>query len=49
VPDYVPRGGAVIGFELVSGKAKILVNLPQAMKQNVRLDSNVLMIATVFK
>ncbi len=49
VPDYVPRGGAVIGFDLVSGKSKILVNLPQARKQSVNLDSNVLTIATVFK
>jgi hypothetical protein len=49
VPDYVARGGAVIGFDLVSGKSKILVNLPQAKKQSVNLDSNVLMIATVFK
>jgi len=49
VPDYVARGGAVIGFDLVSGKSKILVNLPQAKKQSVNLDSNVLTIATVFK
>lgn len=49
VPDYVVRGGAVIGFDLVSGKSKILVNLPQAKKQAVNLDSNVLTIATVFK
>jgi len=45
----VARGGAVIGFDLVSGKSKILVNLPQAKKQSVNLDSNVLTIATVFK
>jgi hypothetical protein len=49
VPEYVPRGGAVIGFDLVSGKSKILVNLPQAKKQSVNLDANVLTIATVFK
>jgi hypothetical protein len=49
VPDYVARGGAVIGFDLVSGKSRILVNLPQAKKQSVNLDSNVLTIATVFK
>ncbi len=49
VPDYVARGGAVIGFDLVSGKSKILVNLTQAKKQSVNLDSNVLTIATVFK
>jgi YfiR/HmsC-like len=49
VPDYVARGGAVIGFDLVSGKSKILVNLRQAKKQSVNLDSNVLTIATVFK
>ena len=49
VPDYVVRGGAVIGFDLVSGKSKILVNLTQAKKQSVNLDSNVLTIATVFK
>jgi YfiR/HmsC-like len=49
VPDYVVRGGAVIGFDLVSGRSKILVNLAQARRQGVQLDSNVLMIATVFK
>jgi hypothetical protein len=49
VPDYVARGGAVIGFDLVSGKSKILVHLPQARRQSVNLDANVLMIATVFK
>lgn len=45
--DDVPRG-AVLGFELVGGKTKLLVNLGQAKKQDVQLPANVLKLATVY-
>lgn len=45
-PDYVRRG-TVLGFDLVSGRAKVLVNLTQAQKQKVSLSSDLLRIATV--
>jgi hypothetical protein len=48
VADYVPKG-IVVGFDLVSGKAKILVNLPRARKQSVLLDPGVLKICTVIR
>lgn len=48
VPDYVPRG-IVLGFDLVSGKPKILVNLEQAKLQNVRFKSDVLALMKVYR
>jgi hypothetical protein len=48
VPDYVPRG-IVLGFDLVSGKPKILVNLEQARLQNVRFKSDVLALMKVYR
>jgi hypothetical protein len=41
--------GAVVGFDLVSSKPKLLVNLTQAHRQNVNLSSDVLRIATVLR
>ena len=41
--------GAVIGFDLVSGKPKILCNLPQARKQNVSFKPEVLKLMRVIE
>jgi hypothetical protein len=46
--DLVPHG-IVLGFDLVSGKPKLLVHLGQARKQNVALKSDVLKLAKVFE
>jgi hypothetical protein len=35
VPDYVPSGAAVLGFDLVSGRPKLSIHVPQARKQQV--------------
>lgn len=48
VPKYV-RKGAVLGFELSSGKPKILLNLPQAKRQNVRFKPSVLKLMKVYR
>lgn len=48
VADYVPKG-VVLGFDLVSGKPKLLVNLPQAKKQNVAFRAEVLKLMKVFE
>jgi hypothetical protein len=46
VPDYVARG-IVLGFDLVSGKPKILVNLEQAKKQHVAFAAELLKLVKV--
>jgi hypothetical protein len=48
VPEYVPKG-IVLGFDLVSGKPKLVVNLTQARKQNVAFKSEVLKIMKVYE
>jgi hypothetical protein len=48
IADYVPKG-VVLGFDLVSGKPKLLCNLPQAKKQNVAFRSEVLKLMKVFE
>lgn len=48
VPQDVARG-VVLGFDLVSGKPKILVHLGQAKKQNVALSADVLKLAKVYE
>ena len=48
VPEYVPKG-VVIGFELVSSKPKILLNLEQAKRQNVNFRSDVLKLMRVYR
>lgn len=48
VPEQVPAG-VVIGFELVSGRPKILVNLPQARDQNVSFTADVLKLMKVYR
>jgi hypothetical protein len=47
-PSDVPSG-AVVGFDLVDGKPKILVNLLQAEKQGVSFSSSFLSVAKVFR
>jgi hypothetical protein len=48
VSSYVPKG-IVLGFELESGKPKILVNLDQAKRQGVNFSPDVLRLMTVFR
>lgn len=48
IPTTVPRG-IVLGFDLVSGKPKILVNLTQAKKQKVALAADLLKLAKVYE
>jgi hypothetical protein len=48
VPEFVPKG-IVIGFELVSGKPKILLNLEQAKRQNVNFKADVLKLMRVYR
>ncbi len=48
VPDYVPSG-IVLGFDLVSGKPKLQVNLTQAKEQNVAFKSSLLKLAKVYR
>lgn len=46
--SYVPAG-AVLGIDLVSGKPKLVVNLPQAKKQEVKFDAGLLKLARVIE
>jgi hypothetical protein len=46
VAAYVPRG-AVLGFDLVSGKPKLLVHLGQARKQKVAFGAEILKLMQV--
>ncbi len=48
MPTTVPKG-IVLGFDLVSSKPKIVVNLTQARKQNVALAAEVLKLAKVYE
>ena len=41
--------GIVLGFELVSGKPKLVVNLPQAKRQKVNFSAGVLKLMKVIK
>jgi len=47
VPEYVPSG-IVLGFDLVSGRPKLLVNVPQARKQQVAFPATVLNLMKVY-
>jgi YfiR/HmsC-like len=47
VPDYVERG-IVLGFDVVSGKPRLLVNLAQARRQRVALRAEVLKLMKIF-
>lgn len=46
VPDYV-ESGIVLGFELLSGKPKMLINYEQAKQQNVNFAAEVLKLMKV--
>ena len=46
--EYVPLG-AVLGFEVASGRPAILVNLPQARKQHVDFRADVLKLMRVYR
>jgi YfiR/HmsC-like len=48
VPDYVPAG-IVLGFDVVSGRPKLLVNLTQAKRQNVSLRAEALKLMKVYE
>jgi YfiR/HmsC-like len=46
VPDYVPSG-IVLGFDLVSGRPKLLIHLVQARRQQVSFPASVLNLMKV--
>ena len=48
MPAYVPAG-VVLGFDLVSGKTKLLVHLGQAKKQNVAFKAEALKLMKVYE
>lgn len=43
------RNGAVLGFDLISSRPKLMVNLPACRNQGVRLSSDVLKMAMVIE
>lgn len=47
-PEYV-RAGAVVGFDLVSGKPQLVVHLGQARKQKVDFKPELLRLAKVYR
>jgi hypothetical protein len=48
LPEYV-KLGAVLGFDLVSGKPKLLVHLEQARRQQVAFTPELLRLAKVYR
>lgn len=48
VARFVPRG-VVLGFDLVSGKPKLLVHLAQARRQNVAFGAEILKLMQVYE
>jgi hypothetical protein len=46
--DYVARG-VVLGFEVVSGKPRLVLNLNQAKQQNVNFKADVLRLMRVYR
>jgi hypothetical protein len=48
VPEYVPSG-IVLGFEVVSGKSKITLNLAQARQQRVDFKADALKLMKVYR
>ena len=48
VPEYVPSG-IVLGFDVVSGRPKLLVHLGQAKRQNVSLRAEALKLMKVYE
>jgi len=47
IPDYVPSG-VVLGFDLVSGRPKLLIHVVQARKQKVVFPASVLSLMKVY-
>jgi hypothetical protein len=47
VPGYVPAG-IVLGFDLISGRPKLLIHVLQARKQNVAFPASVLSLMKVY-
>lgn len=47
IPGYVP-GGIVLGFDLVSGRPKLLIQVVQARKQKVAFPASVLSLMKVY-
>lgn len=47
IPSYVPAG-IVLGFDLVSGRQKLLIHIVQARKQNVAFPASVLNLMKVY-
>jgi hypothetical protein len=48
IPGYVPAG-IVLGFDLVSGRPKLLIQVVQARKQNVAFPASVLSLMKVYQ
>jgi hypothetical protein len=48
IPRFVARG-VVLGFDLVSGKPTLMINLSQAKRQNVAIDPNAVRLMQVIK
>jgi hypothetical protein len=48
IPRFVARG-VVFGFDLVSGKPTLMINLSQAKRQNVAIDPNAVRLMQVIK
>jgi hypothetical protein len=48
IPRFVARG-VVFGFDLVSGKPTLMINLTQAKRQNVAMDPNAVRLMQVIK
>jgi hypothetical protein len=47
IPDYVPSG-IVLGFDLVSGRPKLLIHVVQARRQSVSFPASVLNLMKVY-
>ena len=47
-PTYVPEG-IVLGFEIESGKPKILINLEQAKRQSVKFPADLIRLMRVYR
>ena len=47
IPEYVPSG-IVLGFDLVSGRPKLLVHIAQARKQQVSFPASVLNLMKIY-
>lgn len=47
VPEYVPAG-IVLGVDLVSGRPKLSVNMPQARRQQVSFSASVLNLMKIY-